>query len=71
MFEDRDLHHINPKGRPVKQCEHCRGARKSKSHHAKCDCGDKKDKDSHKDKGDAKSELIAGMAVLRIVLTMP
>lgn len=51
---DRDLHHINPKGRPVKQCEHCRGARKSKSHHAKCDCGDKKDKDLHKDKGDAK-----------------
>jgi hypothetical protein len=61
---DRDLHHINPKGRPVKQCEHCRGARKSKSHHAKCDCGDKKDKDSHKDKGEAKSELIAGLAVV-------
>lgn len=48
---DRELHHINPKGRPVKQCEHCRGARKSKSHHAKCDCGDKKDR--LKDKGDA------------------
>jgi hypothetical protein len=58
------LHHINPKGRPVKQCEHCRGARKSKSHHAKCDCGDKKDKDQHKDKGDAKGEIIAGLAVL-------
>ncbi|PSN73617.1 hypothetical protein BS50DRAFT_191578 [Corynespora cassiicola Philippines] len=53
---DRELHHINPKGRPVKQCEHCRGARKSKSHHAKCDCGDKKDKDKHKDKADAKGE---------------
>ncbi|KAF2798454.1 hypothetical protein K505DRAFT_346532 [Melanomma pulvis-pyrius CBS 109.77] len=51
---DRELHHINPKGRPVKQCEHCRGARKSKSHHAKCDCGDKKDK--LKDTGDAKGE---------------
>lgn len=50
---DRELHHINPKGRPVKQCEHCRGARKSKSHHAKCDCGDKKDK--LKEKGDAKA----------------
>lgn len=49
---DRELKHINPKGRPVKQCEHCRGARKSKSHHAKCDCGDKKDK--AKDKGDLK-----------------
>jgi hypothetical protein len=57
------LFHINPKGRPVKQCEHCRGARKSKSHHAKCDCGDKKDKDLHKDKGDAKGELIAGLAI--------
>lgn len=51
---DRELHHINPKGRPVKQCEHCRGARKSKSHHAKCDCGDKKDKDKLKDKGETK-----------------
>ncbi|KAF2642804.1 hypothetical protein P280DRAFT_275551 [Massarina eburnea CBS 473.64] len=49
---DRELHHINPKGRPVKQCEHCRGARKSKSHHAKCDCGDKKDKEKPKDKGE-------------------
>jgi hypothetical protein len=57
---DRDLHHINPKGRPVKQCEHCRGARKSKSHHAKCDCGDKKDKDKLKDKGDAKGEATQG-----------
>lgn len=57
---DRELHHINPKGRPVKQCEHCRGARKSKSHHAKCDCGDKKDKDKLKDKGDAKGELMHG-----------
>jgi hypothetical protein len=54
---DRELFHINPKGRPVKQCEHCRGARKSKAHHAKCDCGDKKDKDKLKDKGDAKGEI--------------
>lgn len=52
---DRELHHINPKGRPVKQCEHCRGARKSKSHHAKCDCGEKKDKDKPKEKADAKA----------------
>lgn len=49
---DRELHHINPKGRPVKQCEHCRGARKSKSHHAKCECGDRKEK--HKDNRDVK-----------------
>lgn len=41
---DRPLKHINPKGRPVKQCEHCQKARKNKSHHARCDCGPKKDK---------------------------
>ncbi|KAF2020871.1 hypothetical protein BU24DRAFT_446010 [Aaosphaeria arxii CBS 175.79] len=63
MHTDRELHHINPKGRPVKQCEHCRGARKSKSHHAKCDCGDKKDKDKHKDKGDAKGMENASVSV--------
>ncbi|KAF2193373.1 hypothetical protein K469DRAFT_712122 [Zopfia rhizophila CBS 207.26] len=51
---DRELIHINPKGRPVKQCEHCRVARKSKSHHAKCDCGEKKDKIKNKDKVGAK-----------------
>lgn len=60
---DRELHHINPKGRPVKQCEHCRGARKSKSHHAKCECGDKKDKDKSKDNGDAKGEKLADVSV--------
>ncbi|ORY03845.1 hypothetical protein BCR34DRAFT_492059 [Clohesyomyces aquaticus] len=59
---DRELKHINPKGRPVKQCEHCRGARKSKSHHAKCDCGDKKDV-KHKDKGDAQGEILAEISV--------
>lgn len=32
----------------MKQCEHCRGARKAKAHHARCDCGDKKDKDKSK-----------------------
>ena len=42
---DRDLFPIAPKGRPVKQCEHCRSARKDKSHHAKCNCGNKKHKD--------------------------
>ncbi|KAF2098185.1 hypothetical protein NA57DRAFT_76979 [Rhizodiscina lignyota] len=41
---DRELHFIAPKGRPVKQCDHCRGARKSKSHHAKCDCGGRKER---------------------------
>ncbi|KAF2837480.1 hypothetical protein M501DRAFT_168635 [Patellaria atrata CBS 101060] len=42
---DRELKHINPKGRPVRQCEHCRSARKSKSQHAKCDCGEKKERE--------------------------
>lgn len=50
---DRPLKHIAPKGRPVKQCEHCRDARKSKSHHAKCDCGSKRPKDK---KSEPKSE---------------
>lgn len=45
---DRELHFIAPKGRPVKQCEHCRGARKSKSHHARCDCGGKKERNEVK-----------------------
>lgn len=43
---DRELFPIAPKGRPVKQCEHCRSARKDKSHHAKCNCGNKKHKDT-------------------------
>lgn len=56
---DRPLKHIAPKGRPVKQCEHCRDARKSKSHHAKCDCGSKRAKDK---KSEPKSELTALLA---------
>lgn len=52
---DRQLTHINPKGRPVKQCEHCRGARKAKSHHARCDCGSKKEKEAAKER--LKTEL--------------
>ncbi|KAL4780274.1 hypothetical protein BJX76DRAFT_338415 [Aspergillus varians] len=42
---DRPLTHINKKGRPVSQCPHCRGLRKSRTTHTKCECGDKK---SHK-----------------------
>ncbi|CAG8270646.1 unnamed protein product [Penicillium salamii] len=42
---DRPLTHINKKGRPVSQCTHCRGLRKSRTTHTKCDCGDKKKKD--------------------------
>ncbi|KAL3464048.1 hypothetical protein BJX64DRAFT_276022 [Aspergillus heterothallicus] len=44
---DRPLTHINKKGRPVSQCPHCRGLRKSRTTHTKCECGDKK-KISHK-----------------------
>jgi hypothetical protein len=42
----------------VKQCEHCRTARKSKSHHAKCDCGNKKTK--KETKPEVKGELCRG-----------
>jgi hypothetical protein len=59
---DRPLTHINKKGRPVSQCSHCRGLRKSRTTHVKCECGDKKKKtdssDSHCDKRDLKRELI-------------
>ncbi|RAH57470.1 copper fist DNA binding domain protein [Aspergillus piperis CBS 112811] len=44
---DRPLTHINKKGRPVSQCAHCRGLRKSRTTHTKCECGDKK-KNCHK-----------------------
>ncbi|PWY78319.1 copper fist DNA binding domain protein [Aspergillus heteromorphus CBS 117.55] len=48
---DRPLTHINKKGRPVSQCAHCRGLRKSRTTHTKCECGDKK-KTSHKNELD-------------------
>ena len=40
-FIDRPLTHINKKGRPVSQCPHCRGLRKARASHVKCDCGEK------------------------------
>ncbi|KAJ5550103.1 Copper fist DNA-binding [Penicillium sp. DV-2018c] len=49
---DRQLTHINKKGRPVTQCAHCRGLRKSRTTHTQCECGDKKKKDdSHSGHG--------------------
>ncbi|KAJ5662046.1 uncharacterized protein N7477_009662 [Penicillium maclennaniae] len=56
---DRPLTHINKKGRPVSQCTHCRGLRKSRTTHVKCECGDKKKKsdDCHGDKRDLKDSL--------------
>lgn len=38
---DRDLVFVPKKGRPITQCQHCRGDRKKRSAHVKCDCGDK------------------------------
>lgn len=38
---DRPLNYVHKKGRPVTQCQHCRGSRKSKSSHVKCECGEK------------------------------
>lgn len=40
-LQDRPLTHINKKGRPVSQCPHCRGLRRSRTSHVKCDCGEK------------------------------
>lgn len=47
LVPDRPLQHINKKGRPVSQCQHCRAMRKSRSSHAKCDCGEKTHKCAH------------------------
>ncbi|KAH7349570.1 hypothetical protein B0T11DRAFT_358546 [Plectosphaerella cucumerina] len=44
---DRPLQHINKKGRPVSQCQHCRSMRKSRAAHVKCDCGEKTSKCAH------------------------
>lgn len=41
MAQDRPLTHINKKGRPVSQCPHCRGLRKARASHVKCECGEK------------------------------
>ncbi|KAJ5899488.1 Copper fist DNA-binding [Penicillium taxi] len=46
---DRPLTHINKKGRPVSQCTHCRGLRKSRTTHVKCECGEKKKKSDSPD----------------------
>ncbi|KAJ5727314.1 hypothetical protein N7493_005134 [Penicillium malachiteum] len=57
---DRPLTHINKKGRPVSQCTHCRGLRKSRTTHVRCECGDKKkktDSECHGDKRDLKDSL--------------
>jgi hypothetical protein len=50
---DRPLTHINKKGRPVSQCTHCRGLRKSRTTHVKCECGGDKKKTSHKSDSDS------------------
>ncbi|KXX75025.1 Copper resistance protein CRF1 [Madurella mycetomatis] len=47
QHHDRPLQHINKKGRPVSQCQHCRAMRKSRSAHVKCDCGEKTHKCVH------------------------
>ncbi|KAK4457395.1 hypothetical protein QBC42DRAFT_188700 [Cladorrhinum samala] len=47
QHHDRPLQHINKKGRPVSQCQHCRAMRKSRSAHVKCECGEKTHKCIH------------------------
>ena len=58
---DRELFPIAPKGRPVKQCEHCRSARKDKSHHAKCNCGNKKHKDTSESGPKSEHPALSGL----------
>ena len=33
--------HVKKKGRPVSQCQHCRGLRKTRASHVQCECGSK------------------------------
>ncbi|TLS28804.1 hypothetical protein PpBr36_01846 [Pyricularia pennisetigena] len=47
QHSERPLQHINKKGRPVSQCQHCRSMRKSRASHVKCDCGEKTHKCAH------------------------
>ncbi|KAK3342517.1 hypothetical protein B0H65DRAFT_221813 [Neurospora tetraspora] len=47
QHHDRPLQHINKKGRPVSQCQHCRSMRKYRASHVKCDCGEKTSKCIH------------------------
>ncbi|KAK4153066.1 hypothetical protein C8A00DRAFT_43946 [Chaetomidium leptoderma] len=47
QHHDRPLQHINKKGRPVSQCQHCRAMRKSRAAHIKCECGEKTHKCVH------------------------
>lgn len=47
QHNERPLTHINKKGRPVTQCQHCRAQRKNRSAHVKCDCGEKTTKCVH------------------------
>lgn len=56
---DRPLTHINKKGRPVSQCPHCRGLRKARAQHVKCDCGEKPHtkEDCPHDKNDVKKGI--------------
>ena len=52
---DRHLVHVNKKGRPVSQCQHCRGLRKARSQHVHCECqtkGHGKDECPHGKDGD-------------------
>ena len=54
---DRPLQHINKKGRPISQCPHCRGLRKSRATHAACECGSKPHKQAdHNDNMETKSD---------------
>jgi hypothetical protein len=59
-YTDRPLTHINKKGRPVSQCPHCRGLRKTRATHVECECGEKphtKTECAHADKYAAKNWL--------------
>jgi hypothetical protein len=69
---DRPLVHINKKGRPVSQCPHCRGLRKARAQHVKCDCAEKahSKEDCPYENGDGKGAPCADKSESRIVLML-
>ena len=62
---DRPLVHVNKKGRPVSQCQHCRGLRKARSQHVHCECQQKghSKEDCQHEKGDGKQGKTATIPV--------
>jgi hypothetical protein len=48
QHQDRELHHVAKKGRPISQCAHCRHSRKgTRASHLRCGCGERLSRCKH------------------------